>query len=376
MIKWRSIRVVGGLLILSLLLIVTAVASNGPQPAFETAIEGQILDVQMGVWGKLVYVVTQNPNRLYAVSPAGGRIVQQCDLPYTPWRVAVINDNYKAFVTAPTGGPARRGAILVVDLTNCGIKELTYDTPPAPADVNVDQFGQNPLGIALTRTNSAYPLQAVVANIGPGRDIVVGRLVAVYGAAQVDAKADSVIGGASGISKIPVEVAVCELPTGPMAYIVHRTRPGLLSILDLSTGDVEAVEVGNRPTDIAVDLSCTTAFIVNGGDATLQVVDLVRGRVSAPIDLSGGLPIQDSTLRASFDEANGKLYVFNPNFNEIIVYDVASGGIKRVRTGVTSRIGGITTVPGLGGALYIVVGVNNPDLGNRLQWFAGADFID
>lgn len=366
----------------------SAASNDGPTPAMETALEGDIQDVQTPAWGNRIYAVTSNVDadpstedgRLYAVDSHTGAIVQQCDLPFNPLRATVVGDNYKAFVTAISGGDNDRGLIFVVDLSSnpCSVlKSLDYATPPTDADVDVDQFGQNPLGIDVNRVAGVDVLQAVVANFGPGRVQVRGAFVANYGAVKIDAGADAVIGGESRLSRFPTAVRTCTNADGPIAVVAHRTDQNNVTLINLRTGAKKVLTASSRPSDVAVDVACTTAYVINGGDVKISVIDLAQQEVVNTVDISKGLPVGNERMRITFNEAINRAYVYNPGFNSIFVHDFSDGTTTQVRTGVTKGgIGGIASTLDLGGPKWVVVGVNNPNQGNRLQFFHNLLGID
>lgn len=97
-------------------------------------------------------------------------------------------------------------------------------------------------------------------------------------------------------------------------------EPGTLLIFDAARMDpnrAEAIEVGRNPAHVIVDWQNSFAYVTNGGDNSLSVVDLAAGRVVARI----GTGASPHGLRMS---PNGReIYVANTGDDTVSIIDVA-----------------------------------------------------
>src|SRR6266699_3995150 len=78
----------------------------------------------------------------------------------------------------------------------------------------------------------------------------------------------------------PPACSAANMPTGPMAFIA--TSPNLVTVIDASANTVACtIMVGNGPTNLAVSPDSSQLFVENDTDATVTVVNLADGSITA-----------------------------------------------------------------------------------------------
>lgn len=100
----------------------------------------------------------------------------------------------------------------------------------------------------------------------------------------------------------------------------HDNQPGTLLIFDaarMESGSAAAIDVGRNPAHVVVDGQSRFAYVTNGGDNSVSVVDLAEGRIVAAI----GTGASPHGLRLS---PNGReIYVANTGDDTVSVIDVS-----------------------------------------------------
>src|SRR5229473_5456108 len=104
----------------------------------------------------------------------------------------------------------------------------------------------------------------------------------------------------------PPACSAANMPTGPAAFIA--TSPNLVTVLDASTNTVACtIMVGNGPTNLAVSPDSSQLFVENDADATVTVVNLADGSITATLTLTGVTAPMTANLAISPD--NSRVYV-------------------------------------------------------------------
>ncbi len=104
----------------------------------------------------------------------------------------------------------------------------------------------------------------------------------------------------------PPACSAANMPTGPTAFIA--TSPNLVAVIDASANTVACtIMVGNGPTNLAVSPDSSQLFIENDTDATVTVVNLADGSITATLTLTGVTAPMTANLAVSPD--NSRVYV-------------------------------------------------------------------
>src|SRR6266566_2453791 len=104
----------------------------------------------------------------------------------------------------------------------------------------------------------------------------------------------------------PPACSAANMPTGPMAFIA--TSPNLVTVIDASANTVACtIMVGNGPTNLAVSPDSSQLFVENDTDATVTVVNLADGSITATLTLTGVIAPMTANLAVSPD--NSRVYV-------------------------------------------------------------------
>src|SRR6266566_7752052 len=104
----------------------------------------------------------------------------------------------------------------------------------------------------------------------------------------------------------PPACSAANMPTGPMAFIA--TSPNLVTVIDASANTVACtIMVGNGPTNLAVSPDSSQLFVENDIDATVTVVNLADGSITATLTLTGVTAPMTANLAVSPD--NSRVYV-------------------------------------------------------------------
>src|SRR6266851_5045495 len=104
----------------------------------------------------------------------------------------------------------------------------------------------------------------------------------------------------------PPACSAANMPIGPAAFIA--TSPNLVTVLDASANSVACtIMVGNGPTNLAVSPDSSQLFVENDADATVTVVNLADGSITATLTLTGVTAPMTANLAISPD--NSRVYV-------------------------------------------------------------------
>src|SRR6266704_971733 len=104
----------------------------------------------------------------------------------------------------------------------------------------------------------------------------------------------------------PPACSAANMPTGPTAFIA--TSPNLVTVIDASANTVACtIMVGNGPTNLAVSPDSSQLFVENDTDATVTVVNLADGSITATLTLTGVTAPMTANLAVSPD--NSRVYV-------------------------------------------------------------------
>src|SRR5260370_37406667 len=104
----------------------------------------------------------------------------------------------------------------------------------------------------------------------------------------------------------PPACSSSNIPIGLAAFIA--TSPNLVTVLDASANSVACIiMVGNGPTNLAVSPDSSQLFVENDADATVTVVNLADGSITATLTLTGVTAPMTANLAISPD--NSRVYV-------------------------------------------------------------------
>jgi len=129
--------------------------------------------------------------------------------------------------------------------------------------------------VAVFDTSAGFPRRRAGVLVGEcPMGVAAHQLQPLVFVANSKADTLSVIGGEAVIATIDVGARPFAVAAGPDARVWVTHDAGMVSMIDVLTNTVTAtVDVGSRPEGITVNPDTDNAYVANGGDGTVSVID-------------------------------------------------------------------------------------------------------
>jgi DNA-binding beta-propeller fold protein YncE len=200
---------------------------------------------------------------------------------------------------------ARRNRIYVSDTNTTSVAVIDGNTGQVVTTVALPPSGNEPLGMAFNPQNR---LLYVARNTGFGTVNV------------VDTKTDTLLAQPLTVGGFPYKIAVDPLlnrvyVTAFGGSFPASTGPGVYAVSGRTGKVVRFIDVqSSNPSNIAIDPVTRIAYVPNGFDGTIAVIDLARNKLVNTVPVIGGQlqgvavdPLRNRVYVT--DALNGRLYV-------------------------------------------------------------------
>ncbi len=260
----------------------TVNVGNGPSAAVVTP-------------GGLTYVVNSDGNSVTVLEANQNAVGTPIPVGERPVAITVNDAGTRVYVANAGVAGQNNGSVTALDAVTGAVID-TYGVGAEPTGIVVVSFAGSgdvvytsnaasvgaPSTITRVDLRGANPITTPI-NVDPA-DIAVGPDDTIYALNDVDNRIEVIpaVGAAYSIAVDPSPKRIAVGANGEYAYVTHTgdaAGNGTVSVIRLSDGHTERVEVGNDP--YGIDVTGSRVYVANSGDDTVSVID-----VSDPSDPS------------------------------------------------------------------------------------------